>query len=299
MGERKFDHPFCFWVAFSYAIESFETDMNDFAPEVRELNKKQAMLERLKERLADREEEMADLRAELEQIEANYTMVVGRFYAQLDEIEAQIAEEELKLVPDDEEIKKKVEEARLRAEQSALAADEAENKTGKWNPTPEAKKAYHKLARLIHPDLAFDPEERERRHILMARLNDAYSDGDQNLLDQLVEEYRDSPDLISGDSIGDKLVKTIRQISQVTLRIRQLKREQIEAEESESFALRKKLLEEAALGRDYFKQSSERTKTMIMKAERRLSTLKNLNEAQEDYVKEKFGMDIKDFRKDK
>ncbi len=272
--------------------------MNDLSPEEKELNKKQLMLERLKERLADREEEMTDLRAELEQVEANYTMVVGRFYAELDEIEAQIAEEELKLVPDDEEIIKKVEEARRRAENSAAAADEAQNSNNKWNPTPEAKKAYHKLARLIHPDLAFDSDERERRHVLMARLNDAYSDGNQNLLDKLVEEYRDSPDLISGDSIGDKLVKSIRQISQVTVRLHQLKHEKIEAEKSEAFNMREKLREEKLLGRDYFKQSSERTKTMIMKAERRLLTLKNLNEAQEDYVKEKFGMDIKDFRKE-
>ena len=37
------------------------------APEEIELNKKLALLERLKDRLADREEEMADLKAELEQ----------------------------------------------------------------------------------------------------------------------------------------------------------------------------------------------------------------------------------------
>jgi hypothetical protein len=256
--------------------------MKDFAPEDKELNKKQQMLERLKERLADREEEMTDLRAELSQIEANYSMEVGRFYAEL--------------VPDDEEILKKVEEARNRAEQSANAAEEAKNVNNKWNPTPEAKKAYHNLARLIHPDLAIDNDERERRHVLMARLNDAYSDGNQTLLDKLVEEYRDSPDLISGISVGDKLVKAIRQISQVTVRLQQLKREKLEAETSEAFTMREKLRQELAAGRDFFKQSSERTKTMILKAERRLVTLRNLNEAQEEYVKEKFGMDIGDFR---
>ena len=57
---------------------------------------------------------------------------------------------------------------------------------------------------MIHPDLALDNEERERRHSLMAKLNDAYSAGDQILLNKLVEEYRDSPDLITGDSIGDR-----------------------------------------------------------------------------------------------
>ncbi len=41
---------------------------------------------------------------------------------------------------------------------------------------------------------------------------------------------------------------------------------------------------------------SERTKTHIMKAARRLANLQNLNVAQEEYVKERFGMDISEFR---
>jgi hypothetical protein len=272
--------------------------MKLLAPEEIELNKKKAKLERLKERLADREEEMADLRAELEQTEANYKMQVGRFYAELDEIEAQIAEEELKLVPDDEEIKKKVEELRRRAEESAAEADEEkwEGCTNKWNPTPEAKKTYHNLARMIHPDLALDKEERERRHVLMSRLNDAYSAGDQNLLNKLVEEYRDSPDLVRGDSIGDELVRVIRQISQVTMRLKELKEEKLKLELSELYEMREKVRAEQLEGRNYFSQMSARTQTHIMKAQRRLENLRNLNVVQEDYVREKYGLDISEFR---
>lgn len=272
--------------------------MKPLAPEEIELKKKQTVLDRLKERLADREEEMADLRAELEQTEANYKMQVGRYYAELDEIEAQIAEEELKLVPDDEEIKKKVEELRRRAEESAADADSEkwEGCSNKWQPTPEAKKTYHNLARMIHPDLALDQEERERRHVLMSRLNDAYSAGDQNLLNKLVEEYRDSPDLVKGDSIGDYLVRVIRQISQVTVRLKELKSEKLKLELSELYEMREKVRSEQLEGRDYFKQMSERTKTHIMKARRRLENLQNLNVVQEDYIREKYGLDISEFR---
>jgi tetratricopeptide (TPR) repeat protein len=269
--------------------------MNAAKPEEIELEKKRRTLERMKDRLAAREEEMAELRAELEQTEANYTMEVGRFYAELDEIEAQIAEEELKLVPDDEEIKKKVEELRRRAEESAAEVEEAVCHN-KWNPTPEAKKTYHNLARMIHPDLATDDAERERRHTLMARLNDAYAEGNQNLLNKLVEEFRDSPDLVRGDSVGDELVRVIRQIYQVTTRLRELKSERLKAELSEAYAMREKVLAEQSEGRNYFKQMSERTKTHIMKARRRLENLKNLNTVQQDYVQEKYGMDISEFR---
>jgi hypothetical protein len=269
--------------------------MIENTPEEIELAKKQRLLERLKDRLADREEEMADLRGELEQFEARYKMEVGRLYADLDEIEAQIAEEEYKLVPDDEEIKKKAEELRRRAEESA-ANSETEDCSFKWNPTPEAKKAYHNLARIIHPDLALDPVEKEKRHGLMAKLNEAYSAGDQNQLNKLVEDFKNSPDIVKGDSIGDDLVRTIRQTAQVTNRLKELREEKLKAELSELFVLREKVLVEMSEGRDLLKHMAERTRTFIKKSERRLENLRNVNEAAEEYVKDRYGMDISSFR---
>ncbi|MEP6900581.1 MAG: J domain-containing protein [Actinomycetota bacterium] len=270
--------------------------MNVLAPEEIELNKKRKVLERLKDNLADREEEMTELRAELEQFEANYTMEVGRLYAELDEIEARIAEEEVKLVPDDEEIKKRAEELRKRAEESAANAENGEGCSFKWQPTLEAKKAYHNLAKIIHPDLALDAEEKEKRHALMAKLNDAYSSGDQNRLNKLVEDFRDSPDLVWGDSIGDELVRAIRQIWQIKNRLQELREEKLVAELSELYILHEKVQAEMLEGRNLLKQMAGRTKTHIQKAERRLTNLKNLNLAQEEYVKDRFGMDISAFR---
>jgi len=236
------------------------------------------------------------LRAELEQFEAQYTMEVARFYAELDEIEAQIAEEEVKLVPDDEEIKKRAEELRKRAEESAANAEGADGCTQKWRPTVEAKKAYHNLAKIIHPDLALDAEEKEKRHRLMAKLNEAYSAGDQNRLNKLVEDFRDSPDLVRGDSVGDELVRAIRQIWQIKNRLQELKAEKLKAELSELFVLREKVEAEIREGRNMLKHMAERTKSYIKKSTRRLENLRNLNQAQEEYVKDRFGMDISAFR---
>ena len=270
--------------------------MNGNAPEEVELAKKKRVLERFKEKLAFREEAMTELRAELRQFEANYTMQVGRLYADLDEIEAEIAEEEVRLVPDDEEIKKRAEELRKRAEESAADVETAENCSFKWQPTAEAKKAYHNLAKIIHPDLALDAAEKEKRHALMAKLNDAYSSGDQNRLNKLVEDFRDSPDLITGDSIGDEFVRAIRRIYQIKNRLKELREEKLVAELSELFILREKVNAEMLEGRNLLKQMAERTKSHIKKSERRLATLRNLNLAQEDYVKDRFGMDISAFR---
>ncbi len=271
----------------------------NLSPEEIELNKKRKVLDRLKERLADREEELADLHAELELFGGRYKIEVARFYADVDELEAKIAEEELKLVPDDEEIKKKVEELRRRAEESAAEAKTDSKGEFDFKPTAEAKKAYHDLARIIHPDLALDNEEKERRHVLMAQLNQAYSAGDQSRLNKLAETFRDSPDLISGDSIGDKLVRAIRQIYQIKKRFSEIIIEKEKAENSETFKLRAKAQAHYLEGRDMFKQMSNHAKIQLMRLERRLKTLEDLNKAQAEYVKEQFGLDIGEFRESK
>jgi hypothetical protein len=271
--------------------------MEALSPEQIELEKKVRVLERLKDRLADREEELADLNIELERFEARYSMEVGRLYAEQDEIEAQIAEEELKLVPDDEEIKKKVEELRRLAEESAARAKAAKDLAQeKWEPTEDAKRAYHDIARAIHPDLALDEKEKTRRHHLMAELNEAYTSGDQSRLNKLVAEYRVSPETVKGTTVGDELVRRIRQIYQVRKRFEEIARIKADAESSELFELYMKAEAESAEGRDMLKHMSERAKSHIKKTERRLLNLRNVTSAQEEYVKETYGMDIEDFR---
>lgn len=272
--------------------------MKAATPEELELKKKRSVLDRLRNRLVEREEEITELHAELEQFEAQYSMEVGRLYAELDEIEAEIAEEEVKLNPEDEEIKKRAEEARKRAEESADALDEENWQacTHKWNPTTEARKAYYNLAKIIHPDLAVDNDERERRHGLMAKLNEAYSEGDQKLLNKLVEEYRDSPELVKGDSIGDDLVRVIRQIHQVKRRLEEIRQEHLEIELSELFVLREKVRAEQLEGRNLLSQMAERTKTHIKKANRRLTNLRNIAEAEERDPEERFGLNVSAFR---
>ena len=267
-------------------------------PEEIELKKKHALLDRLRNRLVIAEEEMTEIRAELEQFEAQYTMEVGRLYAELDEIEAEIAEEELKLHPEDEEIKRKADEARKRAEDSADALEEENWQacTHKWTPTAEARKAYYNLAKLIHPDLAVDKEEQDRRHELMSKLNDAYSEGDQNLLNKLVEEYRDAPELVKGDSVGDRLVRVIRQVSQVTRRLKEIREERLQAELSELYVLREKVRSEQSEGRNLLRQMAERTATHIKKAQRRLNHLKNISEADAAESEERFGLNVSAFR---
>lgn len=278
-------------------METTALATTDKLPEELELEKKLRLLDRLRDRIADREEDLADLRAAMERFEARYSMEVGRLYAEQDEIDAQIAEEELKLVPDDEEIKKRVEELRRLADESAARAKAAEALASEeFQPTAEARKAYHDLARIIHPDLALDEAEKERRHGLMAELNSAYSSGDKERLSRLTEEMKVSSDMIRGDSVGDKLIRAIRQIAQVRKRFREIDRELADRQRSELFELYKKAEAHSAAGRDLLKQMAEVARTHIMKTQRRLENLRNVTAAQEEHVKKTYGMDITDFR---
>jgi hypothetical protein len=266
-------------------------------PEELELSKKDRVLDRLSDRLADAEEEMTAFRARLEQFEARYTMDVARAYAEFDEIEAEIAEEEYRLVPDDEDIKRKAEELRRLAEESAARATAADEKRDfQFDPTPEAKRAYHSLARLIHPDLALDASDKEKRHGLMAELNQAYFAGDQAKLDRLAAEIHISPDVITGDSIGDRLIRAIRQIAQIRARLLGLKREHAESASSELYELMERAEAERAEGRDLLAQMAARTRVHITKSQRRLMNLRSVNQAAAEHVKEQYGLDISDFR---
>lgn len=270
--------------------------MKELSPEEIELEKKRRVLERLENRLALAEEFMIGFREELKIFEARYTQEVARFYAELDALEAEIAEEEARLAPDDWEIQRKAEEARQRAEESACAMEEENWQacSHKFNPSPKMKKAYYHLAKLIHPDLAVDETERSRRHELMAKLNDAYAAGNTQLMETLVEEHRDSPDLIKGETTGDQLIRAIRQIYQAKRRLEAIATERAELENSENNQLRLKVKAEMQAGRNLLSQIAERTKTHIKRAQRKLDVLKQ-NTAVLD-ANEHYGMNVSMFR---
>ena len=145
-------------------------------------------------------------------------------------------------------------------------------------PTAEVKKAYYNLARIIHPDLALDKEEKEKRHDLMAKLNDAYAAGDQNRLNKLVEDFRDSPDLIMGDSIGDQFVRAIRQIYQIKNRLKEIRSEKLVVELSELFILHEKF-QAACWKAEICSNNGGNAPKPYQKSERRLENLRNVNTA--------------------
>src|SRR5271169_2793979 len=188
------------------------------SPEEEELARKRKELAQLRAELAERELFLTNLRAELAAFEGRYLRKVGTLYAELDEWNAKIAELDAK---DDgtEQARMAAAEARAQADASDSAIHGEAAKAQEFIPSAELKTQYREVAKRIHPDLATDDADRQRRDQLMAEANAAYQRGDADALRRILEEYESSPESVRGAGIGAELVRVLRQLKQVRDRI--------------------------------------------------------------------------------
>ncbi len=232
------------------------------APEVEEFQRKQSELEKYKSALADRELELVTIRAELKEFELYYKSVVGEKYAILDDLEAKIAELESERLKGDREVEKKAQEARSKANRSAHESNKTQEKIRghkrPFSPSQEIKAMYRKLALLIHPDHTTDPKDKEKRHLLMSELNEAYANGDEERIQSIFTEWKFSPDLIDGEGIEDQLVRIIRKIAQIKRRLKDVEDEVVNIKKSELYQLMDRVNKAKQQGKDLIKEMIEK-----------------------------------------
>lgn len=161
--------------------------------------------------LAERESELAQFRAQLKTFEGRYLRQVGVLYAELDDIEARIAEREVVLY-DSDSARTRAEEARRRAQETHDAAFAAAHEAPEFDPPPTLKTLFREVAKRIHPDFARDDAERNHFTQLMARANQAYTRGDVDTLERLLDDYREINAFITGEGAAAELVRITRQI---------------------------------------------------------------------------------------
>ncbi len=229
------------------------------SPEERELKKKLIELADLELELADRELELATFQAELREFEDRYLRIVGWRYAKLDEIRAQIAEAEARLKPDNKQAKQEADHSRKRAEESSREAESLEElpAKAKFKPSDELKKLYREIARQVHPDLASNDADRERRNGFMTEVNRAYEKGDIARLEELQQEWKRNPETVKDEGIGAELVRVIRKIAKVEDRLVAID-EEIEAHsDSELQQLRNRVEEAEDEGRDLLQEMAD------------------------------------------
>ena len=88
-----------------------------------------------------------------------------------------------------------------------------------FRPTPELRSIYLSLVKKAHPDLGKDDDDRRRRNDFMVMVNQAYEAGDARALQELADEWDLGADAPEDASIGERLVRLIRQISDVRNRL--------------------------------------------------------------------------------
>jgi multidrug efflux pump subunit AcrA (membrane-fusion protein) len=180
-------------------------------PDAAALLDKRELLATVRTTLAERESELAQIRAQLKTFEGRYLRQVGVLYAELDEIEARIAEREVDLY-DSDSARRRAEETRQRAQETHDAAFGEAREAEEFDPPPSLKTLFRDLAKRIHPDFARDDAEQKHFTLLMARANQAYSRGDTETLQRLLDDHREINASIAGEGAPAELFRITRQI---------------------------------------------------------------------------------------
>jgi hypothetical protein len=242
-------------------------------PEELELQRKQAELASLEAELIQRELDLATLRADLADFESRYLRTVGVLYAELDEIEAQIAEAQARRRPSDSKMQEQATRARAQAQESAHTARPVAEPRPK--PTENLKKLFREVAKCIHPDLATNDTDRERREKLMAEANLAYENGDEVKLQTILADWESSPDTVEGEGVGAELIRVIRKIAQIQRRLTEIDAQIEQLSLSDLYQLRAKANEAENQGRDLLKEMASQVENQIDAARKRLRAIAN------------------------
>lgn len=244
-------------------------------PEAQEIGRKQEELTGLETKLAQRELDLTTLQVELRSLEDHYLRTVGVLFTELDEIQAQIAEAEAASAPQDAAAVEQATQARARAEETRQATDDVGSRPEipRRQRSESLKAKYREAAKRLHPDLAPNENQRQRREKLMAAANRAYEDGDEVRLQAILDEWERDPDSIAGDDPGSKLIRLIRQIAQATARLEQIDAEITSLTKTKTYQLRTQVLEAEAEGEDHLEELAAGLKNEIAECREQLSRL--------------------------
>jgi hypothetical protein len=228
-------------------------------PGAEELVRRKAELLVLSRQLLERERGLAAFRGELHAFETSYRKALGARYARLDELAERLDETALGDRPlpgepdeDDDGPADRYPGQGLPGGQNWAWGDREPDREPERRAVvgDDAKRLFRQLARLIHPDLAGDAQERERRTNLMVAANDAYEQGDVAALERLLEDWHASPEAVTGSGAAAELERTLRRIAQVEASMRRIDEELAELDASAMGWLRRRVEKAAREGWD-------------------------------------------------
>ena len=243
-------------------------------PGAEELARRKAQLLVLSEELLGRERAFDAYRVELHDFETRYRKALGDRYARLDELADRLDAARGEAAADDP-LERDPEDPAERYPGQGLPGGGQNWDWGEREPEPEprpvigedAKRLFRQLARIIHPDLAADPAERERRTNLMVAANLAYEQGDVAALEKLLGDWERSPEAVTGGGALAELERTIRRIAQVQGSMDAIDEELAELEASAMGWLRRRTEKAAREGWDLLAHMVKELDRQILEAQ--------------------------------
>lgn len=172
-------------------------------PEEEELSRLKAEVDALIDEANALEVELRDEQERLDRFKVGYLARIAPLMARVEFLEAEVARARGEIT--DELIERADEAARVASEQPPEPPERPTVDPG-WKK--RMKTRFRALARRAHPDLADGDKDREQREGLMARLNEAWANGDEVEIARLEAE---APELDDGSmTVADRLAALIQ-----------------------------------------------------------------------------------------
>lgn len=135
------------------------------------------------------------------------------------------------------------------------------------------KALYRSVAKAVHPDLAADDIDRLRRQELMAIANDAYQNGNRQVLTDLLSQWEQTPASCGSEmDVALELVRVIRQVAAVQQNIQALVRQTEELRQTDIYLFKIRVDDSMADGVDLLAEMAAAVDLNIARLRRRLST---------------------------
>jgi hypothetical protein len=216
-------------------------------------------------RLAERRAEVAGTRADYEAFRIRYRQEVGLLHEELDRLELELAEAELGILT-----------GRLGDADDPATGPPPERIEAAPRFTSDAvRKLFRDVAKLIHPDLAADPEGRDRRHSLMIEANRAYALGDEEQLRSILQAWERSPEAVQGTDQEAMRMRLMRRLDQIDEHLQALAAELASLTDTSLWRLKLMVDEEAAQGKDLIRDMVRRLKRDIVVTTNRLDAMRS------------------------
>jgi hypothetical protein len=210
----------------------------------------------------ERDAELSRIRTELAAFRIGYRQRVGRLHEELDELERAINEAELGVLSQ-----------RVKERDSADVKSAPREVPLRTLTTDAIRRLFRDVARTIHPDLADDDAERERRHQLMIEANRAYALGDEERLRRVLQMWENSPEAVAGTDLDAARVRLLRRVAQLEEQLTMLASDLADVKASSLWHLKAMVDSEAAKGNDLMADMIRRLNRDILAARNRLDAL--------------------------